>query len=343
VTVSYFGSVTQLILSAAIAGNSTVTVPDGAEIIVQASDAGMSTFGATSETNADDVLTLTLENGDVAFGGLTTLNGVEVLNIESTTGANTLTGLTFAPSAGVSSGSITITGDEDLTMGTVTKGTPITASTFEGNLSLTLAQSGTVTGGSGDDALTGSANEDNLAGGDGDDTLTGAAGADAITGGAGDDTINGGDGEDLMSGGAGTNTYQFIAGDLSAAPSSTIFDTISDFQAGVDVIDFTAGALVIISGSTAASGTAAISAEGFATFHADDDTLDERITATEAGINASGAAAARQFAVFEHSGSSYIFVSDGTDGVDASDVLIKLTSVTGLTDTTLTGGDLTID
>lgn len=344
VTVSYFGSVTQLILSAAIAGNSTVTVPDGAEVIVQVDDAGAHTFGVTSETNADDVLTLTLENGGVAFGGLTTLNGVEVLNIESTTAANTLTGLTFAPSAGVSSGSVTITGDEDLTMGTVTKGTPISASALTGNLSLTLAQSGTVTGGSGDDTLTGSANEDNLAGGDGADTLTGAAGADAITGGAGDDIINGGDGEDLMSGGAGTNTYRFVAGDLSGVPdASTIFDTITDFQAGVDVIDFTAGDLVIISGSAAASGTAAISAEGFATFHADDDSLAERIVATEAGINASGVAAARQFAVFESGSDSYIFVSDGTDGVDANDVLIKLTGETGLTDTTLTGGDLTID
>ena len=57
---------------------------------------------------------------------------------------------------------------------------------------------------------------------------------------------------------------------------------------------------------------------------------------------ASGAAAARQLAVFEHGGNSYLFVSDGVDGVDANDVMFKMTGITGLSDTTLSGGNLTI-
>jgi len=71
--------------------------------------------------------------------------------------------------------------------------------------------------------------------------------------------------------------------------------------------------------------------------------LFRSIIATEAGINASGVAAVRQFAVFEHSTNSYLFVSDGTDGIGANDVLFQMTGVTGLSDTTLSGGNLTIN
>ncbi|HPD32138.1 MAG TPA: hypothetical protein PLL20_19265 [Phycisphaerae bacterium] len=234
---SYFGSITQLVLTTAIAGNSTVACSSGTEIVVQASDAGASTFGVSiGGTATNDTLMLSLENGGKAFGGLTTLTGVESLTIDSTTGANTMKGITFAPSAGVAYASVTITGDEDLTLETVTKGTPISASAFTGNLSLTLAQAGTVTGGSGDDALTGSAAEDNISGGDGDDTITGAAGADAINGGAGDDTINGGDGDDSLTGGAGADTFEFEA---DAATNGD--DTISDFTTD-DALDLNTNA-----------------------------------------------------------------------------------------------------
>jgi hypothetical protein len=99
---------------------------------------------------------------------------------------------------------------------------------------------------------------------------------------------------------------------------------------------------VIVLGSTASSGTAAVSAEGICTFNTADDTLAERVTACEAGINASGVAAARQFGIFEHATHSYFFVSDGTDGIGANDILFRMTGVTGLSNTTLTAGNLTI-
>ncbi|MEE9265757.1 MAG: hypothetical protein V3V86_03415, partial [Gammaproteobacteria bacterium] len=140
----------------------------------------------------------------------------------------------------------------------------------------------------------------------------------------------------------GADTIQFVAGDLAAAPSATVFMNFTDFGTNSDIFDETAGALVIVSGSTAASGTAAINAEGVCTFNAADDTLAERVTACEAGINASGVAAARQFAIFEHSTNSYLFVSDGVDGIGANDVMFQLSGVTGLGDSTLTAGNLTI-
>ena len=71
---------------------------------------------------------------------------------------------------------MTITGDEDLTMGTVTAGSPIDASALTGALSLTLAQAASVTGGAGHDTLQGSASADSLFGGAGNDVIRGDTG-----------------------------------------------------------------------------------------------------------------------------------------------------------------------
>ena len=70
--------------------------------------------------------------------------------------------------------------------------------------------------------------------------------------------------------------------------------------------------------------------DGEATFHAADDTLAEVVVALEGGINAGGTAADGQLAFGEFGGNSYVFISDGVDGVGANDILIKLTGVTGL-------------
>lgn len=58
-----------------------------------------------------------------------------------------------------------------------------------------------VTGGDGDDTITGHTAGETIEGGDGDDVLTGGAGDDTIFGDADDDTISGGDGNDSLSGG----------------------------------------------------------------------------------------------------------------------------------------------
>lgn len=82
-------------------------------------------------------------------------------------------------------------------------------------------------------------------GGKGSDTLTvsattnhvmGFEGADVLLGGAGDDVLVGGPGADTMTGGAGADDFTFY--DLS---DSGVFarDRITDFQTGIDRLDFT--------------------------------------------------------------------------------------------------------
>jgi S-layer protein len=182
-------------------------------------------------------------------------------------------------------------------------------------------------------------------------TLNGSTGADTITGSTTlADTITGGTGADTMTGGGTVaNTFVFAAG-ASGAPSSTNFDTITDFTAvAANVIS--RGAQLVLGSTANAGGAVAGSAKignangVAAVFHADDNTLALKIVAVEAGL--SGATNTNhEVAIFVDSGSTYVFIADGVAGVGANDVLIKLTGVTG-TDTafdvaTLVGETLTL-
>jgi hypothetical protein len=131
----------------------------------------------------------------------------------------------------------------------------------------------------------------------------------------------------------------------TGTPSDTNFDVITDFATASDVIDHDATITIVTNTSTTA-GTASISAAGIATFVAADDTLAERITATEAAINAGGTAASGQTAAFMFGADAYVFISDGVDGVGANDVLVRLNSVdltsTSFDTLTLSGTNMTI-
>jgi Ca2+-binding RTX toxin-like protein len=67
-----------------------------------------------------------------------------------------------------------------------------------------------LSGGSGDDVLTGSDTGDSLEGNDGNDRLVGAKGTDVMSGSAGNDTLvwNNGDGSDFIEGGAGNDATE---------------------------------------------------------------------------------------------------------------------------------------
>ncbi|MDC0538440.1 hypothetical protein OAO37_08970 [Planktomarina temperata] len=253
----------------------------------------------------------------------------ETINIQSSTAANTIAGgaggaggdkaddgaVGAAGAAGASievntNGTINITGDKALDMGTIAgTNATVNASTFTGAL-----------------------------------TVTGEAGNNVITGGSGADVINGGTGQDTLTGGAGADDFVFTLADnvTGGDPDGLVFDIIKDFNTGADEIDFSVALTIETATGTAAVGTANINSEGFATFHSADDTLAEKITATEAAIRA-GTESAGDFALFEHSGDTYMYVHDGEAAApDAGDALIKLEGVTGLSDTTLVGGDLFI-
>jgi Ca2+-binding RTX toxin-like protein len=72
--------------------------------------------------------------------------------------------------------------------------------------------------------------------------ITGTDGADALVGTPGDDTIHGGNAIDRLTGGAGADTFTFgsrWAGTAATAPEMWDGpDTITDFQPGLDKLDF---------------------------------------------------------------------------------------------------------
>ena len=73
-----------------------------------------------------------------------------------------------------------------------------------------------VSGGNGNDTLTGSPNADVIGGGEGNDTIVGLAGVDLMDGGGGDDAITGGPGnEQNQLGGDGDDTFIWNPGDGS--------------------------------------------------------------------------------------------------------------------------------
>ncbi len=89
----------------------------------------------------------------------------------------------------------------------------------------------TLVSGWGNDTLKGGSGADTLIGGRGDDMLFGNGGKDVIDAGTGNDIINGGRGSDLMTGGAGNDVLVFNAAERGR-------DTITDFEDGIDMIQF---------------------------------------------------------------------------------------------------------
>ena len=96
-----------------------------------------------------------------------------------------------------------------------------------------------ITGGSGDDTLSGSgdpntltggAGDDQLAGGGGADTLLGTGGEDVVSGGPGSDYLNGGPAADTLNGGTGSNVCVFDAQDtvsLTCDSTAPVVESVS--------------------------------------------------------------------------------------------------------------------
>ena len=90
-----------------------------------------------------------------------------------------------------------------------------------------------ILGRTGNDTIHGGGGADYLHGNGGNDTLFGDAGEDTLLGGDGADTLNGGSDDDTLTGGTGADSFSY---------DSLVFgqDTITDFQNGTDLLDFTA-------------------------------------------------------------------------------------------------------
>jgi hypothetical protein len=110
--------------------------------------------------------------------------------------------------------------------GVVQTATTVTGTSADDTIDCTNASPGkTITGGDGNDTITGTAFDDTILAGNGNDTVTGGfgidyieggAGNDTLTGSAGDDTLVGGSGIDTLSGGVGNDTVMGLPADGSA-------------------------------------------------------------------------------------------------------------------------------
>jgi len=86
--------------------------------------------------------------------------------------------------------------------------------------------------------LTGSQHRDYLFGSDGRNTINGGRGNDVISAGGDNDVVIGAAGGDVLTGGHGSDTFVFAS---SVYSNQNGADVISDFQVGVDVLEFRGG------------------------------------------------------------------------------------------------------
>ncbi|MDT4987000.1 MAG: hypothetical protein QOI74_1094, partial [Micromonosporaceae bacterium] len=137
------------------------------------------------------------DGNDILTGG----NGTDVL--DGGPGADKMLGGAGADLVTYASRTLPVTADLD--------GAADDGQAGEGDLIGTDVEN--LTGGSGNDVLTGNGANNVFNGGPGNDTLTGLAGSDGLTGGLGNDVLSGGDGDDFLLVEGGTNTADGGAGD----------------------------------------------------------------------------------------------------------------------------------
>lgn len=123
----------------------------------------------------------------------------------------------------------------------------------------------TATGGDGNDLLIGDAGDDELVGGNHNDRLHGGADNDILQGGAGNDKLYGDEGADELTGGRGKDEMSGGTGnDVFVFEQGAHRDTITDFEDGADLLDFSghAGVTVIEDLAIYQSGAHAVIAYG---------------------------------------------------------------------------------
>jgi hypothetical protein len=205
------------------------------------SDASI-TFARLTDGTAN-ALTITATAASAA--GSVAANDEETVTINNAAGAIDYTAVSATDMT-----SLTLIGDEQMDLGTVTatKLATVDASALEDSdgangdfiadlstsvVNMTLTGNASATHG-GDLQVTTGGGNDTVSGTKQADTITTGAGGDTIDGGKGADIITGGTGADSMTGGAGADIFNFDAA-FGA-------DSITDFTAGTsgDVLDFQA-------------------------------------------------------------------------------------------------------
>jgi S-layer protein len=222
-----------------LASNGTVVLTAEGAVTVNVTDA---------DTGSADVLNLVsnVAATDVDFGTLTAAD-VETVNLSAndTLEDDNSDGEVTTAEAPVEEATLVLTADEattvnvtgsadvDLTLTGSTKVTTIDGSALTGALTVTsvnTTSATTITGGAGNDSLTGAADSDVLVGGAGNDTLTAVGELTTLTGGEGNDTF-------VLNTPDTVNGYATIT-DLSAGD---VIDTVAtDFSSDMVVLGDTA-------------------------------------------------------------------------------------------------------
>jgi Ca2+-binding RTX toxin-like protein len=194
-----------------LAGNDTLNGGDGDDILIGGAGADVlnggngtdtASYAAATATVIANLTTPASNTGDAAGDSYTAIE-----NLTGGTGADTLTGNTAANVLDGGSGNDILIGGagaDTLIGGAGTDRASYTTSTLA--LVASLASAAGNTGDAAGDTYSGI---ENLTGGSGNDTLTGDAAANAIDGGNGNDTLIGGAGADALTGGAGTDTASY--------------------------------------------------------------------------------------------------------------------------------------
>ncbi len=309
-------AISKIMLGGTNAGVTNLSAAQAANIQIYANETTpvIGVKDATINGNLDTIK-FTFDDGLTAVNpislGAFTAAGVETINVVANDNA-TLSDLSGATS--LTSMTVTGSGNVSISTGalTVNPNSVIDASAVTGTV--TINETGATANGL---KVLGSLTKAN--------TITGSAQADTIVGGAAADTIVTAGGTDIITTGAGGDNITVSA--TGALPSSTAFITITDFTktAGTSTFDTIKAAALILSTQTAAAaaGVATITG-GVATFNAADTSFAQHLAAVAAAQQATAGATT----IWQEGADSYIFISDGTLAVAATDTLIKLVGVT---------------
>jgi Ca2+-binding RTX toxin-like protein len=164
--------------------------------------------------DGDDTFTYTFGDGaDSVDGGA----GIDTLNIIGTAAANTLDVIWNGTSLTSFEGGTLTSVDSVVNLGGGTD-----TLTYAGSASGVIVNLASAAA-SGFSSVTG---VENVTGGSGDDTLTGTNLANSLSGGLGNDTLDGNGGTDLLVGGAGNDTYITDGGDTLTEGNNAGIDTV---------------------------------------------------------------------------------------------------------------------
>lgn len=263
--------------------------------------------GFAAVTGAADAATIVGNGGTL---GVLTVAGIEKLTVKGDAAT------TFSSIVAADADTITITGSKSVTVSAVTAANlttvDSTAATASVSVKLTAVNDITVKGGATADTfdITGTAGKKvTIDAGAGADTITVYGKAATVTTGAGADTVK------INVGTVGLN---LLADDITTATKlAAAVTTITDFTAGTDKLQFSAGAIKVLTGTELNTVS----------------TQTNILTATQKAIELAGAATVTEF---QFGADTYVvYNAAGNSILDAGDVLVKLTGLADLPSTDL--------